>query len=601
MRVYKRGERGTWWVDFTVDGQRVKRSSGTTDESKAREWGATLASDLWRQRRLGEAPAVTWDAAVLSWLEEHQHLRSLEEVKRNLRWLTERLQGKQLAAITPDLIRKIASQRKAQLVNADAIARAAAAGQKPPAPVLTSTATVNRHLSDLSRILNHAHEQGWLPVLPAIAKAPEPAKRVAWITHEQARTLLAELPDHLQAMARFALATGLRESNVRLLEWSQVDLSRSLAWVHADQAKAGKDLAVPLNADACDVLIRQQGLSKKWVFPVPRLDTKTASEPHDGAALRAPGREPRRRLGRQHRGAIDARDRAGWHSFAWRGGLPNARSRRSVSAPARDAVKILLTRDSRLSVTPAITIELPAEGVLIPVSEVAELVAEQLVSDADDSVSLQALRRQSVIAAVPEFQRRLDAIDAEILEPAKRSAARRELVDEIDRASPPGIEAALERRLGQHHLSNWRWRVLDAIRDGSLRVRRASGILVSAEPARQSYEQLFVSARDLASWLEGTGLQPAFRSGQAPGAVVLPEADGAEDAPAPLQAVRAQELAILRALRAKGFDPLSLPVPAPGKSSPARQAAKAGTSYSKNVFDKAWKRLRKDGTIKDAG
>ena len=71
-------------------------------------------------------------------------------------------------------------------------------------------------------------------------------------------------------MARFGLATGLRESNIRLLEWSQVDLERSLAWVHADQANAGKDISVPLNIDAMDTLAGQIGVHKRWVFAVPR-------------------------------------------------------------------------------------------------------------------------------------------------------------------------------------------------------------------------------------------------------------------------------------------------------------------------------------------
>lgn len=67
-------------------------------------------------------------------------------------------------------------------------------------------------------------------------------------------------------MARFTLATGLRESNVVKLEWSQVNLERRCAWIHADQAKARKAIPVPLNAEAVLVLRRQIGKHQTRVF-----------------------------------------------------------------------------------------------------------------------------------------------------------------------------------------------------------------------------------------------------------------------------------------------------------------------------------------------
>jgi hypothetical protein len=62
----------------------------------------------------------------------------------------------------------------------------------------------------------------------------------AHLNRHQARTLLRELPPHLRDMANFTLATGLRAANVTGLTWEQVDLSRKLAWIHPDQAKARK-------------------------------------------------------------------------------------------------------------------------------------------------------------------------------------------------------------------------------------------------------------------------------------------------------------------------------------------------------------------------
>jgi integrase len=63
---------------------------------------------------------------------------------------------------------------------------------------------------------------------------------VRWITPEQARALLSELPLHLREMAIVALATGLREANLVELSWSQIDLERGTAWIYGDKAKGDK-------------------------------------------------------------------------------------------------------------------------------------------------------------------------------------------------------------------------------------------------------------------------------------------------------------------------------------------------------------------------
>jgi integrase len=90
---------------------------------------------------------------------------------------------------------------------------------------------------------------------------------------------MTALPEHLAAMARFSLETGLRRTNVTGLEWSQVDLARRTAWIHPDQAKARKAIAVPLSAAAV-VLIREQiGKHSTHVFsfrgkPVRQVNTR---------------------------------------------------------------------------------------------------------------------------------------------------------------------------------------------------------------------------------------------------------------------------------------------------------------------------------------
>jgi integrase len=91
-------------------------------------------------------------------------------------------------------------------------------------------------------------------------------------------------------MARFSLATGLRQRNVADLEWSQVDLGRRMAWIHPDQAKARRAIAVPLNAEAMAVLRRQEGKHPRNVFvfrgrPIRQVNTKAWKAALDRAGI----------------------------------------------------------------------------------------------------------------------------------------------------------------------------------------------------------------------------------------------------------------------------------------------------------------------------
>jgi integrase len=70
----------------------------------------------------------------------------------------------------------------------------------------------------------------------------------------------------LADMAEFTLATGLRACNVRELVWSQVDLSRQIARLYADQVKNNTDLTIPLNSTAIAVIHRRIGSHDTHVF-----------------------------------------------------------------------------------------------------------------------------------------------------------------------------------------------------------------------------------------------------------------------------------------------------------------------------------------------
>jgi integrase len=258
MAIYKRKD--TWWVDVTApNGERIRHSAGTSNKTLAREYHDQLKVKLWRLAKLGEVPRHTWNEAVTRWLKEKAHKATLDNDKMHLRWLHPYLDGKYLDAISRAYIDRITEERRLCGV---------------------TNATVNRTLEVLRAILNRAaNDWEWLERAPKVHMLHEPKRRIRYLTPDEARKLLSELPEHLADMAAFSLATGLRKANVTGLRWSQVDLDRAVAWIHPDQAKARKAITVPLNADALQCLRKQLDRHNEYVFvyqghPIRQVNTK---------------------------------------------------------------------------------------------------------------------------------------------------------------------------------------------------------------------------------------------------------------------------------------------------------------------------------------
>ncbi|HXM80519.1 MAG TPA: tyrosine-type recombinase/integrase [Burkholderiales bacterium] len=259
MSLFKRQDSPNWWVKLGHNGRRIQQSTGTADKAKAREYHDKLKASLWDQERLGIKPRRSWNEAVVRYLAETTHKASQSDDKAHLRWVDKYLCGVELGSINRDVLDRIFLERQASGA---------------------ANSTVNRTMEVVRAVLRRAaNEWEWLDRVPRVRMLPEPSRRVRWLTREEADRLIATLPEHLAAMVRFSLETGLRRSNVTGLEWSQVDLARRTAWIHPDQAKARKAIAVPLSAAAVVVIREQVGKHSTHVFsfrgkPVRQVNTK---------------------------------------------------------------------------------------------------------------------------------------------------------------------------------------------------------------------------------------------------------------------------------------------------------------------------------------
>ena len=137
MSIYKRKE--TWWIQFTApDGRRVQQTAGTQIKQEAQELHDRLKAEAWRVKKLGDKPRHTWQEAVIRWLTEQSHKKSIETDKVGLRWLDTQLHNTKLDEITKTKI--------------DAIKNANKKNEG------VCNATVNRTLALLRSILNRTRQ-----------------------------------------------------------------------------------------------------------------------------------------------------------------------------------------------------------------------------------------------------------------------------------------------------------------------------------------------------------------------------------------------------------------------------------------------------------
>lgn len=181
----------------------------------------------------------------MRWLLESQHKTTLSADEAKLRWLDHYLGGKHLGGIDRTLIDQIKFDRFK----------------------IASESTTNRYLALIRAILRRAcGDLEWIDRVPKFKLFRETEGRVRSLTSREFDALRRELPPHLADMAVFPVTTGLRQGNVKGLEWKYVDLECKHAWIPGSKHKNRSAHAVPLNEIACTILREQIGKHSTMAF-----------------------------------------------------------------------------------------------------------------------------------------------------------------------------------------------------------------------------------------------------------------------------------------------------------------------------------------------
>lgn len=260
MSLYLRNK--IWWIYLVNEqGKAIRKTTRTGDKKQAQQVHDLLRAKLKLYPKSVTVRQATLQEAIEMWLAHATYKATFARDKRVLKVFGERLGRAKLADLKSIHIHEVLKEW----------------------PYPLKRASVNCYLSIIKAVLRRS-ERVWELVdrIPNITLLPNTERRIRYITQQEAKRLLEELPEHQKDIVKFSLLTGLRKSNVLNLCWEQVDLARGTAWIHADQSKSRRPIAVPLNTGAIELLTdraRRAGWGFGPVFtykskPITQINTK---------------------------------------------------------------------------------------------------------------------------------------------------------------------------------------------------------------------------------------------------------------------------------------------------------------------------------------
>ena len=255
-RLYKRGEIYHAYISFVCeDGRRIqlRESTGTSSEEKASAYCIKRIASINQkayQSSTGELPKVTLDYAFARYFQEKgQYLTLPAQRLSRLKKLKKDLNVEFLHEIKEEQINFFILNNRKTLSNS----------------------TINRYLFLLSAVLRTANEEWKVKTYPLKVsrfKLKEPAENVKYLKDwEHAQRIIDKAAPHLKPIIYTALYTGLRESNILNLKWSDIDFNNCQITVKVkDRTKnGGKIHTVPI-VDQLMTIFENQPKVNDFVF-----------------------------------------------------------------------------------------------------------------------------------------------------------------------------------------------------------------------------------------------------------------------------------------------------------------------------------------------
>ena len=271
MGVYLK--RGKYFIDFYVDGKRVRECVGPVSRRDAEKALKSRQGDvvkgLYQLNKRAPSPLFcNFSEQFMEFSRAHKSSRSSTADETRLVHLKPFFGRYRLDQITSFLVEKYIIDRKRSITRRG----------KPPSP-----ATINRELAVLRHMFNKAIDWGKAERNPVkgvrFLKEDPPKERI--LSHEEEQILLEHSAPHLRMAIILALNTGLRLGEILNLRWSDIDPIQGLLTV--ERGKGGKRRTVEMNIFLRESLkeFRETCQKSEYLFfnkrtGKPILDSKTA-------------------------------------------------------------------------------------------------------------------------------------------------------------------------------------------------------------------------------------------------------------------------------------------------------------------------------------
>ena len=235
-RVFKRGS--TYWIAYCYRGKEHRESAHSDNEAQARKLLKKRVGEMGQGRLIGPSEErLTFEdlASMLLTDYEVNGKRSLESAKLSIKHLREFFGSERAIDITLDRVRSYVRERQRE---------GAANG------------SINRELAALKRAFTLATRAGKLASAPYIPLLEENNSRRGFLDHGGFLALRDGLPAHLKDPVTFLYLSGWRVSEMRTLEWRDVDLSGRELCLRPEVSKNKDGRPLPLRSELLEIIQR---------------------------------------------------------------------------------------------------------------------------------------------------------------------------------------------------------------------------------------------------------------------------------------------------------------------------------------------------------